>query len=30
MILRTSFRVYEGVYLQVGKYLADDSVAIQA
>lgn len=30
MILRTTFGVYEGVYLQVGKYQADDSVAIQA
>lgn len=30
MILRTEFRVYEGVYLQVGKYQADDSMAIQA
>lgn len=30
MILRTAYRVYEGVYLRVGKYQADDSVAIQA
>lgn len=30
MILRTAYRVYEGVYLQEGKYQADDSVAIQA
>lgn len=29
MILRTTFGVYTGVYLQVGKYRADDSVAIQ-
>lgn len=30
MTLRTTFGVYEGVYLQVGKYQADDSMAIQA
>lgn len=30
MTLRTTFGVYEGVYLQMGKYQADNSVAIQA
>ena len=30
MTLRTTFGVYEVVYLQVGKYQADDSMAIQA
>lgn len=30
MTLRTTFGIYAGVYLQVGKYQADDSVAIQA
>lgn len=30
MTLRTTFGIYEGVYLQVGKYVADNSVAIQA
>ena len=30
MTLRTTFGVYEGVYLQVGKYQADDSMANQA
>lgn len=29
MTLKTAFGVYEGVYLQVGKYMADNSVAIQ-
>lgn len=28
MTLKTEFRVYENVYLQVGKYLEDNSVAI--
>lgn len=30
MKIETEFRTYEGVYLQVGKYVADNSVAIQA
>lgn len=30
MILRTTYGVYEGVYLQAGKYQVDNSVAIQA
>ena len=30
MTLRTTFGVYTDVYLQVGKYRADDSVAVQA
>lgn len=30
MTLRTRYEVYEGVYLQIGKYAADNSVAIQA
>ncbi len=30
MTIRTEFRVYDGVYLKVGKYLADNSVAIEA
>ena len=29
MTLRTDFGVYEGVYLKVGRYQADNSVAIQ-
>lgn len=29
MTLMTEFRVYENVYLKVGKYHADNSVAIQ-
>ena len=30
MTLKTTFGVYEGVYLRVGKYQADNSVAIEA
>ncbi len=30
MTMRTTYGVYEGVYLKVGKYQADDSVEIQA
>lgn len=30
MKLKTSYRTYENVFLQVGKYQADDSIAIQA
>ncbi len=30
MILKTDFRVYRGVYLQIGRYQADNSIAIQA
>lgn len=30
MTLRTEFRVYKSVYLQAGRYKADNSVAIQA
>ena len=30
MILRTDFGVYEGVYLKIGRYYGDNSVAIQA
>lgn len=29
IVLRTEFGIYEDVYLQVGKYQADNSIAIQ-
>lgn len=30
MKIKTEFRVYENVYLKIGKYMADNSIAIEA
>lgn len=30
MKIKTEFRTYEGAYLKIGKYVADDSLAIEA
>lgn len=30
MKIKTEFRMYEGAYLKIGNYLADDSLAIEA
>lgn len=29
MKIKTEFRVYENVYLKIGKYMADNSIAIE-